>query len=149
MSSRTRRSLLQFSGTLCLTGLAGCATFGQQSQATLPRLGELKALNLDDQPRTVHVLIEKDRETVWQASKRMKAAPSNGATGIMFEGYPSKPAPYIVYAWKDNQSREDARSFDFSEQDAECVGLNFQIGDPGVDLENPHLAIFTTTNCPK
>ncbi len=146
MFSPNRRSLLRTGGALGVGWLAGCSGLNKGTSASYPRLIDLSATNLDDEPHTFHVLIEVNGETVYRDSKSV-AAPKDELKAAVFTGYPTKPKPYEVYAWKDNKSKEDARTFDFAEYDSACLGLELQIGEYGSDSSNPHLAIYHTTNC--
>ena len=146
MVSFTRRTILQTGCTLGSAGLAGCTGILGQSSSTAPQLGELKAINFDSHPHTIDVHIDVEGEAVYQESKRLEAAPSDDAVSVYFNDYPTEPAPYVVYAWKDDQSRADAQVIRFSQFDVDCLGLSIQIGKYGTDLPDPHLSIYHTTN---
>ena len=144
---RTRRSFLRAIAAAGTVPIAGCAAFAGRETKNYPRLGELKALNVDDESHTVHVRVELDGETVYRQSKRLQSA-DGGAVAVLFADYPSNPGAYEVYAWKDKQSRSDAQSLDLAGFDADCVGVQVKIGTYGAETEEPHLSIYSTTNCP-
>lgn len=146
MCSLSRRSVLHAGCVVGSFALSGCAGFLEQSASSSPELGELSAVNFDDRTHTVHVAIYLDGASVYRESKRLEAGASEEITSARFDGLSADLAPYVVYAWKGDQSREDAERLDFADFDADCLGLSIRIGQYGADLPNPHLSIYHTTN---
>jgi len=146
MDYSTRRSILHAGATIRIGLVTGCSELRKRPTASHPRVTELFATNLDDEPHTFHVLFEVDGTTVYRDSRSVEAPTDEVKTGV-FTGYPTTPKPYEMYAWRDHQTRDAAQAFDFAEYGTKCVGLDVQIGSDGADESESHLAIYHTTNC--
>jgi hypothetical protein len=118
-----------------------------ESGSGAPRLVELTALNLDDEPHTFHVRMELDGETAYRKSKRVEAAGPGGPKGAVFTGYPEESGAFVVFASRDDQSDTEARTLDFTEFDSECLGIEVKVGTYGETSDEPRLALFHTSNC--
>jgi hypothetical protein len=140
-----RRTFLQ-SIAVGLAGLGGCSAL-DESSSEAPRLVELTALNLDDEPHTFHIRMELDGETAYRESKRVEAASPDDPQGAVFTEYPEKPGAYTLSVWRDDQGEAEARTLDFAAFDTECLGVEVKLGTHGESDDEPNLAIFQTSNC--
>lgn len=148
MSHGRRRVFLRSAtAAVGLIGLSGCSALDTRSRSETPRLVELTALNLDDEPHAFHVRIEIDGETVYRKSKRVPAGGTDEPRGVEFAGYPTRSRPYVLSAWRDDQPASEAATLDFADFESECLGVEVQFGTYGTDAANPRLAILHTTNC--
>ncbi|GAA0231494.1 hypothetical protein GCM10009000_053500 [Halobacterium noricense] len=102
-------------------------------------------MNFDDEPHTVHVLLRRDGETAYRKSLRLKAGRSDDPSGSKFEAYPAESGADVLYAWRDDQSKDQRRKLDFSEYETECIGFQILVGD--IDESAPRVSIWQTTNC--
>ena len=148
----TRRRTLQMGGSAIVAGLAGCGAFGRGSPPD-PTLGDIEVTNLDFRSHTVSVLVLDAEEPVYWAEMDASAAEPEAddssdvarAGGGSFEGFPTDVGEYVLYAWRDRQPASKWESFDFSEVDASCVGLDIQIGDV-TESRAGEVSIWYTTN---
>lgn len=146
MTRHARRRAIIRSAAVGLVGLGGCSAL-DESDEEIPRLVELTALNLDDEPHTFHVRMELDGETAYRESKRVEAASPDDPRGATFTGYPEDSGNYVLSAWRDDRDETEARTLDFAEFDSECLGVEVKFGTHGNDADEPYLAIFHTSNC--
>ncbi|WP_129112860.1 hypothetical protein [Halegenticoccus tardaugens] len=107
----------------------------------------MSALSFDDEPHTFHVRIELDGETVYRESERIEATDPDDPVGAVFDGFPTKPNPYLLSTWLDDRPEKTARTLDFAEYDTECLGLNIQAGTYDDEAGGDRFAIAHTTNC--
>ena len=136
MPSPSRRTILRGASLAVLGSLAGCAgRFGNS-----PRLGELGATNRDARPHTIHVLLLEADSPVYWTSKRVPAAGPDGLGTATFEGYPDGVEPDRLLVRPDGRPLAAAERFDFAEYDADCLGLDVEIGDG----RPPSLSIWYT-----
>jgi len=131
----SRRAVLRSAAVALTGGVAGCS-----GVSTSPRLGALGVTNYDTQPHDVHVLLLREEPVYW-ASKRVPAAEDGVLGTAVFDGYPTGVEPSRLLARLDGESLSAAERFDFSEYDADCLGLQIQIGD---EARPPELTIWYT-----
>ena len=146
MNSLSRRSFLR-SAAIGVGALSGCAGFSGQTEVEPPRLIDLIATNFTPDPHTFHVRMDLQDETVYRESKHMEAASPDDPRAAVFTDYPAQPNPYVFYTWVDEQPETEAQSLDFTEKNAECVGINVQFGRYKSGVQDPSVSIFSTTNC--
>jgi hypothetical protein len=138
MPSTTRRRLLRLAGTALASGVAGCAGGGRQS-----RLGDLAVTNYDARPHHVHVLVLEDDDPAYWASTRVPAAEGDVLGTATFEGYPTDVTSHRLYARLDGEPLAASERFEFAAHDADCIGVQIEIGD---DRRPPELSIWYTTS---
>lgn len=124
VTTRFLFAILRGAGIALAGSAAGCAGLG-----TSPRLGDLGVTNYDTQPHVVHVLLFEGESPVYWASKRVPAAENDVLGTATFEGYPTGVDPSRLLARLDGQSLSAAERFDFSAYQADCLGLQIEIGD--------------------
>lgn len=148
MTKRVPRRVLLQSATVGIAGLTGCTLLGSDTESQTPRLVDFNVLNFHDEPHTVHVRLDLDGETVYRESKQLAAVTEeDDSEGAVLSDYPMTAEPYLLSAWRDDQSESDARPLDFASFDTECLGVDVQVGTYGVETESSRLSIHYTTNC--
>lgn len=155
MAPVSRRKALQLSGGIALGGMAGCAMAESSEEVPEGRLVELYVLNLDDQPHTVSVLLQRGGDPVYRESMHAAAfdTTANKAGGGAFEGYPTTEGSYALYAWYDDQPTSEWEHYAFSSPgetggDGEgCLRLSLNLGDRHNQSTAPLLSIFTAHTC--
>jgi|GEM_PF-1530872 len=135
----SRRAVLRGAGIALAGSVAGCAGVGVSGT---PRLGDLGVTNYDTQPHDVHVLLFDGKDPVYWLSKRVPAAEDDVLGTTVFDGYPTDVEPSRLLVRLDGQSLSAAERFDFSAYDADCLGLQIEIGD---EARPPELTIWYTT----
>jgi hypothetical protein len=133
----SRRAILHGVGIALRGSVAGCVGLD-----TSPRLGDLGVTNSDTQPHVVHVLLLEGEDPLYWASKRVPAAEDGVLGTATFEGYPTGVDPGRLLARLDGQSLSAAERFDFAAYEADCPGLQIEIGD---EARPPELSIWYTT----
>lgn len=155
MSPVSRRTLLQICGGVTLTSVAGCAMTDSAEELPEGRLVELYVLNLDDQPHTVSVLLQRGGEPVYRESMDAAAfdTSANRAGGGPFEDYPTSAGTYTLYAWYDDQPTTEWQQYGFispeetASEDQQCLRIHLKVGDRHNQSTPPRLAIFTGNSC--
>jgi hypothetical protein len=138
MCPPNRRTILRGVGTALLGGIAGCAG---SPLGNSPQLGHLDVTNYDDREHTVHVLLLESAEPTYWASTRVPPADDDGLGTATFEGYPADARPDRLLARLDGESLSAAERFEFGEYDADCLGLQIEVGG---DRTPPDLSIWYT-----
>jgi len=133
----SRRTFLRGVAVALTGSVAGCAA----ALGNSPQLGQLGVTNYDAQAHEVHVLLFEADEPVYWMSKRVPAAEDGVLGTAIFEGHPSDLEPSRLLARLDGQSLAAAHRFDFSAYDADCLGLQVEIGE---DHRPPELSIWYT-----
>lgn len=149
MSSLTRRNLLRLGGTSLGLGIAGCLSSGSGSESPEPsRLVTLGVSNYEPEPCTVYVLLLEDDEPVYWNTMAADAfeRDENRTGGGTFDGYPTEPGSYVLYAWRDDQSRADWQRFDFREYDTECLGIYVKVGFAAAG-QSEDVSFWWTSDC--
>jgi hypothetical protein len=134
----SRRAVLRGAGIAFAGSVAGCAGTG-----ATPRLGDLGVTNYDTQPHEVHVLLFEGEDPVYWTSIRVPAAEGDVLGTAVFDGQPTGVEPSRLFARLDGQSLSTAERFDFSAYDADCLGLQIEIGD---EARSPELTLWYTTD---
>lgn len=153
----TRRSAIKLGVLTASVGFAGCSALAGQNTPTQVRLVDLFVINLDASPHTVHVLVQANGDPVYWNSMEAEAFDSEEerAGGGAFEGYPTEPGKYDVYARYDGLPPGEWGRFEFSSiansysGDAEipCIGLYIRIGRLGDESNPPRLSISKSVTC--
>jgi len=140
MAPTTRRRLLQCTGA-ALGGIAGCAGDGGRS----PRLGKLAITNYDTRSHLVDVLLleDGDDDPVYWSSRRVPAAEADVLGTATFEEHPTNVASTRLYARLDDRPLSSGARFDFAAHDADCFGIQLEVGD---DRRRPELLLWYTTD---
>ncbi|WP_227356906.1 hypothetical protein [Haladaptatus salinisoli] len=102
-------------------------------------------MNFDDEPHTVRVLLRKDGKSVYRKSLRLNAGEPADPSGGAFDGYPTEAGADVVYAWRDDQSKEERRELDFGDYGTDCVGFKILVGYH--DEPTSDVSIWRTVNC--
>ncbi|AZH25865.1 hypothetical protein [Haloplanus aerogenes] len=134
----SRRAFLYGAGVAVASSLAGCAGVGLGDS---PQLGQLGVTNYDTQSHVVHVLLLEGDEPAYWTSKRVPAAEGDVLGTAVFEGDPAGVEPNRLLTRLDGQSLSAADRFDFAEYEADCLGLQIEIGD---ESRPPELSIWYT-----
>lgn len=145
MSSFTRRKALQFSGVCLALGVAGCTETGWNTSEE-SRLAELHVGNWDSESYTVYVLLVEDDEPVYWDMMEVEPADGSHLGSGEFDGFPTDPGDYVLYVWRDDQSRSEWTQLDFNELDRSCLNLTIFIGQRGRSAGE--ISIISSTRCP-
>ena len=149
MSPCTRRRILQLNSVVLGGSLAGCTRSRDEpsSSTTEIRLNVLQAVNRDQQPYTIHVLLVENGEPVyWKSAEVSPYNPAeNRLGGGQFEAYPTDPGEYVLYAWRDDQPRDEWRQSDLRDHDAPCANIVIMIGD----ADTGTVKILRSFGCPE
>lgn len=145
MPSITRRNTLQFSGAFLALGVAGCTEISPDSSEA-SRLAGLHVGNYDRESYIVHVLLVEDGEPAYWDKMEIEPVDEHRLGGGNFDGYPTDPGNYVLYVWRDDQSRSEWTQVDFDNHDRSCLDLTILIGMRGTSAGE--ITITSTTRCP-
>ncbi|MFP8957569.1 hypothetical protein ACLI4Y_12635 [Natrialbaceae archaeon A-CW3] len=124
MVSHSRRRALQCGSVVLAGTLAGCLDRFRSDPETVPRLSQLSVANMDSSPATVSALVLEDGDPVFHDRLEADALEGNRAGGGEFDGYPTEPGQYEIYAWYDDQSRSEWGHIDLGDLVERYSGSN-------------------------
>ncbi|SIS05565.1 hypothetical protein [Natronorubrum daqingense] len=144
MVGRSRRNVLRIAGVSIATVSAGCASL-QNLTSGETRIEGLAIHNTDYEEYTGYVLLVDGEDPVYFDSMELEpfSEEENTAGGGLFEGYPSNPGEYTLYAWLDDQSRSEWAQFDVTERDT-CTKITIIVEGPDREGE---VKIVSTAGC--
>lgn len=142
-----RRTFLATAGPALGGVLSGCQSdseFGPPPEDV--RLSNLRYRNTDRRSDRLHVILLEDGEPVYWTAKEVAPAVVQDDGSLLvqartFEGYPTEPAPYVLYARLEDAPRSEWRTtrFDGSgsvsgDPDYLCSDVTIVIRDARLDL---------------
>jgi len=138
MSLLTRRRLLVSVVPAVGGGVAGCTGLGAV-QRSAPTIEHLEAQSENPEPHTVSVLLLADGEPLF--AETVDLPPYNPETNRIrtqiFEGYPTDEPVETLYAWRDDQPRDDWQEADLTRTDNECEDIIVRIRNENVVSGEP------------
>ncbi|SDR31452.1 hypothetical protein [Natronobacterium texcoconense] len=148
MTRITRRRALQFGSVTLGAVVAGCSSLGVGA-AESTRLTGIRIKNRDPTSRAVHVLILDGDDPVYWGSEVADAysVGEDRRDEADFEGVPTELGTHVLYAWRDDQPRDEWERFDFGDYEPSCGQLVIGIGY--TDDDQGELTIMTADECPR
>ena len=128
MVPTTRRHLLRSVPVALSVGIAGCAGLDVGS-ASPPTVETLRAENENTAEHTVFALLLTDGEPVFADSVELAAynPETNNPRRATFEGVPTDEPVDTLYAWRDDQRRDDWQKADLTQTGNECEDVSIRI----------------------
>ncbi|EMA40852.1 hypothetical protein C446_06735 [Halobiforma nitratireducens JCM 10879] len=151
MKRLTRRHALQFGSVALGAAVAGCSSLGVGASEPT-RLTGIRVENRDPTARTVHVLLLDGDDPVYWDSVAADAYSTDRDRGDVteFEGVPTELGAVVVYAWRDDQPRDEWERFDFGSDDSSCfelvVGIGYTVDDERGEITILQTDEYTTAN---
>ncbi|MFP9191521.1 hypothetical protein ACLI4Q_07700 [Natrialbaceae archaeon A-CW1-1] len=124
MVSHSRRRALQCGAVVLSGSVAGCLDRFRSEPDPVPQFGDLAVINEDSSPATVSVFVLEDGDPVYHDRLEANAAEGNRLGGGEFDGYPTEPGQYEIYAWYDDQPRSEWNHIDLGDLVERYSGSN-------------------------
>jgi hypothetical protein len=123
-----------------MIGFAGCS----ENNSDPPPLIMLTIENRHTEPHTFHVQLTLDEEVVYQRSKRVVGNDLDDGIvhGAELSDFPRDAKPYVIHAWRDDQTTDERRTLRVAEYDSECLSAKVKTGE-----DRPYVAIEISHNC--
>lgn len=93
----SRRRLIRLAGAVSASGFTGCSALSDDEPEP-QQFGFIRAVNDTAKPWTVHFVVLEDDELVYGVSPTVPAAVDGVGQTYEFEGVPTEPGVYDIYA---------------------------------------------------
>lgn len=126
MRDVSRRQILRLTGVASAGGATGCSALSDD-EPDPHEFGFIKAVNDTPQPVTVHFLVLEDDELVYGVSPTVPAAVDGVGQSFDFEGAPTEPGVYDIYARLGSSDDGEWQQFPAGTFPERCLELRLDI----------------------
>ena len=144
----SRRRLLQSAAPVVGGGVAGCTDL-HAGRASPPTVELLEAQNENPASHSVSVLLLTDGEPLFGETVRLEPydPETNQLRTARFGGYPTDEPVETIYAWRDDQPRDDWQKADLTESGHDCEELYIRIRNKESVSGEPLTLRHSLTGC--
>jgi hypothetical protein len=139
MPDVSRRRILRLAGVASTGGFTGCSALSDDGSEP-QEIAFIRAVNDTPQPRTIQFIVLEDDELVYGVSPTVPAAVDGVGQSYEFEGLPTEPGLYDIYARLGGSEDGPWQQFPAGTFPERCLRIRIDIeADP--DAAGPELGV--------